>query len=95
MADFDGQLTKGAVFQGTFDSDRAGNFVRSRSSGLNAWVNRVYDAVEGGTVTWTTIGSSDIATGVYYPGPGTYDPTQSGSDTSDATIESIVDAAVV
>lgn len=56
-----------------------------------AYINRVFDAIEGGPVTWVTLGKSDIASGNSYPGPGTFDPTQSGSDTSNHTIEAIVD----
>lgn len=60
-----------------------------------AYVNRVYDAVAGDIVTWTTYGFSGIAQGEKYPGPGQFDPTQSGSDTSDHTLEAIVDASVI
>jgi hypothetical protein len=46
------------------------------------YINQVFDVVEGGTVTWNSPLSPDIGLGLLYPGPGTFDPTQSGSDTS-------------
>lgn len=55
------------------------------------YVNRVYDAVASGNVTWVTLNSPDIATGASYPGPGTFDPTESGADTSQHTIVAVLD----
>lgn len=60
-----------------------------------AYVNRVYDSIAADVVTWTTFGFSDLVNGEKYPGPGQFDPTASGSNTSDHTTEAIIDASLI
>jgi len=55
-----------------------------------AFINRVYDSVAVGNVAWVTYGQDDLAQGAQYPGPGVY-----GVDTSEETVETILDPALV
>lgn len=57
------------------------------SAGRLAYINRVRDAVAGADVVWVTFNSPDHLVGLFYPGPGSF-----GQDTSDATIDDIIEA---
>lgn len=61
-----------------------------RSGGQLTYLNRVFDHSAGRLVFWKTVGAPDLALGVEYPGPGTFDPTASGSDTSAHFIQAIL-----
>jgi hypothetical protein len=83
MANFTGQEID-TTYEGGAYAVPTGALVAASGS-EDAYINRVYDSVAGENVSWTTLGADDLASGVEYPGPGTY-----GVNTSEGTIEAII-----
>ncbi|HEY5657783.1 MAG TPA: hypothetical protein VIY27_08325 [Myxococcota bacterium] len=83
MANFSGQEIDTSYEGGSYAVP--GGALVAVSGSEDAYINRVYDSVAGANVSWITLGSDDLASGVEYPGPGTY-----GVDTSEGTIEAII-----